>query len=57
MAYLKFLAARLREPSTFAAIAGGLTAAQTVPGGAAKALVVAAALAGVLVPETAKAGA
>ncbi|MDR5739487.1 hypothetical protein [Caballeronia sp. LZ016] len=57
MSYLKFLATRLREPSTFAAIAAGLTAAQTVPDVASKTLVIGAALAGVLVPEAAKAGA
>lgn len=57
MSYLKFLLQRLREPSTFAAVAAGLTAAQAVPDAPTKALVIGAAVAGVLVPETAKAGA
>jgi hypothetical protein len=54
MNYLQFLLKRLREPSTFAAIAAGLTASQAVPDAPTKALVIGAAVAGVLVPEAAK---
>lgn len=56
MNYLQFLLQRLREPSTYAAIAAGLTAMQAVPDTGSKVAVAAASLAGVLVPET-KAGA
>jgi hypothetical protein len=54
---LQFLLKRLTEASTYAAIAGGITAAATVPDAATKALVIAAAVVGVLKPEAAKAGA
>jgi hypothetical protein len=52
MNYLQFLLKRLREPSTYAAIAAGLTAAQAVPDTATKTLVLGAAVAGVLAPES-----
>jgi hypothetical protein len=51
MNYLQFLLKRLKEPSTFAAIAAGLTAAQAVPDTTTKAIVLAASVAGVLAPE------
>jgi hypothetical protein len=51
MNYLKFLLARLSEPSTFASIAAGLTAAQAVPDTGTRIAIGAATLAGVLVPE------
>jgi hypothetical protein len=51
MNYLQFLLQRLREPSTYAAIAAGLTAMQAVPDAGSKVAVGAVALAGVLVPE------
>ncbi|WP_250479011.1 MULTISPECIES: hypothetical protein [unclassified Caballeronia] len=52
---LQFVLKRLSEASTYAAIAGGITAAATVPDTATKALVIAAALVGVFKPEAAKA--
>jgi hypothetical protein len=48
---LAFILARLKEPSTFASIAAGLTAAQAVPDTATKVVVIGAALAGVFASE------
>jgi hypothetical protein len=51
MNYLQFLLQRLREPSTYAAIAAGLTAVQAVPDTGTKVAIGVASLVGVLAPE------